>query len=491
MDIQSYQQYDGLGLAELIHKKEVSALDCVDAAIRLIEKHNPDLNAINIKDFDRARAQAKANEIKGKFAGVPFLLKDMVMVSEGLPSTCGSRYLKDYIWNHDSELVKRYRDAGLIILGKTNVTEFGLSPSSENKTFGDTKNPWNREKSAGGSSAGAAVAVASGMVPMAHATDGGGSIRIPASCCGLFGFKPTRGRMPTGPDYGRLWQGLAIDHAITRSVRDSAALLDISEGPDLGSPLYAPRPQQPFLKAIESSPQPLRIAYSTRPFFPADCEQACIRAVEFTAKLCGDLGHHVVQADLIIPDEEVLDSALVMMSSELAAGLNKFNQLSKKKLHRGDLELTTEIFHRYGQQHKATDFLKATQTFEILTRKVAQFFQEYDVLITPTIARLPINLGALKPSDWEMNVLKFLSYFPQKKLIDFAVREDAKRIMSYIPFTLLFNITGQPAMSLPMSYANGLPVGVQFAGTFAEDAMLLQLARQIEQAHNWHDNRPF
>lgn len=491
MKIPEYRKYDGLGLAELIQTKQVSPAELMATAVAAIEQDNPRLNAVNVKDFTRAAAQITAADPQSPFYGVPFLIKDIIANVAGLPTSSGSRYLSEHVWNHDSELVKRYRRAGLIILGKTNLPEFGLAPSSENLAFGDTCNPWDVTRSAGGSSAGAAAAVASGMMPMAHASDGGGSIRIPASCCGLFGFKPSRGRTPTGPDYGRLWQGLAIEHALTRTVRDSAALLDCTHGPDLGAPHHAPVPAQPFLTALQTPPRALKIGFLSKPFFPAQVATPCIEAVESAAKLCASLGHQVEHVDLDIAHEAVMHAAVVMMSAELAAVLDLIQHLSKRRIRQRDLELPTAIFYRLGCKQRAPEFLQAILTFELLARRIALFFVRYDVLITPTVAQLPPKLGELQPSAWETVFLHGLKWLPNKAILRAVSTITARRLFAYTPYTMLFNITGQPAMSLPLSFSQGLPVGVQFVGPYGQDGLMLQLARQIEVAQPWFQQTPY
>src|SRR5437764_14764027 len=291
-----YERYDGLGLAELVKSRAASAKELLNAAIERIEARNPSVNAVVNRMYDRAETAIAAGLPAGPLTGVPYALKDPGVYDTGTVTSSGSAFFRDALADHDSEIVARMKRAGLVILAKTNTSEFGLSPSAEPKLFGPTRNPWNPEHSAGGSSGGAAAAVASGMLPMAHGTDGGGSIRIPASCCGLFGLKPTRARTPMGPDLGENWSGSSIGHAVTRSVRDSAALLDATAGPDIGDPYWAPPPQRPYLAEVGADPGRLKIAVARRPWSGHPVDAECLDAVSSAAKLCGDLGHHLEEA---------------------------------------------------------------------------------------------------------------------------------------------------------------------------------------------------
>jgi len=287
---------DATAQAELVQRREVKAIELVDAAIERIERLNPTLNAVITPMYEQARTAAISKLPEGPFDGVPFLLKDILASYGGVRMASGSAFLRDFVPDHDSELVTRLKRAGLIILGKTNTPELGLLTTTEPRLFGPSRNPWNTGRTTGGSSGGSAAAVAAGLVPMAHANDAGGSLRGPASCCGLFGLKPTRGRNPLGPDYGEFFSGLAAEHAVTRSVRDSAALLDATSGPDVGDPYWAPPPVRPFLHEVSTSPGRLRIAFTTKTATGASVHDDCISAVREAAALCTDLGHEVVEA---------------------------------------------------------------------------------------------------------------------------------------------------------------------------------------------------
>lgn len=457
---------DALAQAELVRKKEVQPIELVDEAIARIERLNPTLNAVVTPMYELARTAATGEIADGPFKGVPFLLKDILASHAGVKMSLGSNLLKDFVPDHDSELVRRLKRAGLIIVGKTNLPEFGILPTTEPQLFGPCRNPWNTEVTTGGSSGGSAAAVASGMVPMAHANDGGGSIRIPASCCGVFGLKPTRARNPLGPDFGDVFSGLVAEHAVTRTVRDSAALLDATAGPDVGDPYWAPPFERSFLKEVETDPGILRIAFTTQPGTGAPVHIDCIKAVEASAKLCADLGHIVEDADLNIYGEQVAVAFTVLWS---AGCTSIIKSLGVKK---DQVEPLTWALGEMGSHYDAADYVNALQTLQRVSRDVARFFLDYDVLLTPTLAEPPVVLGTFDST-------------PEKPLHGFH------RSGSFASFTPLCNITGQPAMSVPLFWnADSLPVGSHFIGRFGDEATLFRLAAQLEKAQPWADRRP-
>lgn len=485
MQVKEYQQFDAVGLSALIARGEVSAQAVLTAAMEAIANYNPALNAITDLFEYPIRAEESSNHPL-PFAGVPFLLKDLGAPLAGTSMTCGAKFLKHFKWDHDASLVRRYKRAGLVLLGKTNTPEFGLSATTESTYLGASKNPWHQDYSSGGSSGGSAAAVASGMVPMAHGNDGGGSIRIPASCCGLLGLKPSRGRMPTGPDFGRLWQGMVVDHAITRSVRDSAALLDCTHGPDLGAPLYAPRPPKPYGEIIQTPPKPLKIALVTQAYLTAKTHPECVKAAEHAAKLCESLGHEIIPTRLKIDAEKTKDAFMTIVAVECATAINHYEILTGKRARHGDLEPATWVTRRQGEHIKAKAFLRATQYIERLARDIATWMQPFDMILSPTLAMPPAKLGQLTPSGLENNILSILAATRFHFLIDKAFTKAANDLFAYMPYTPLFNMTGQPAMSVPLYWnPEGLPIGVQFAAPFGDEASLLQLAAQLEQAQPW------
>jgi amidase len=474
--MKEFAQLDATAQAELVRKKEVKPIELVDAAIALVESFNPKLNAVVTPMYEMAREAAESELPEGPFTGVPFLLKDLVAAYGGVRITSGTRMMLNYVAAHDTELVKRLKRAGLITIGKTNTPEFGILPTTEPELFGASRNPWNINHSTGGSSGGSAAAVAAGMVAMAHANDGGGSIRIPASCCGLFGLKPTRARNPLGPDFGEMLEGFVVEHAVTRSVRDSAALLDATAGPDLGDPYYAPPPARPFSTEVNTPPGRLRIAFSTKAFSETEIHPDCIAAVHDTAKLCEELGHEVIESDItpqIGIDPELFSKSFISIwAAGCTANLDYFAHVTNSPLQKENVEPLTWALYEMGQAVSAVNYIFATQYLQRMSRVLAKFFSQYDAYLTPTLATPPPLLGSfVAPAD---NPL--VSLF---------------RAAAFVPFTPICNITGQPAMSIPL-YWNGdnLPIGSHFIGHFGDEGLLFRLAAQLEAARPWANHRP-
>jgi amidase len=488
-----YDQYDGLGLAELVRRKEVKPAELVEEAIGRIEKLNPQLNAVVHKMYDLAREAAEGELPDGPFKGVPFLLKDLGVSYAGVPLRGGNRFQRDYVPDHDSEIVKRHRAAGLITLGKTSTPEYGLVPFTEPELFGPCNNPWDLTRNTGGSSGGSAGAVAACMVPLAHGSDGGGSIRIPASCCGVFGLKPTRGRTPLGPDMGEAWHGLAIDHVLTRSVRDSAAMLDATGGPDLGAPYYAEPPARPFLDEVGAEPGKLRIAFTAEPFLPSVVHDDCVKGLEATVGLCQDLGHEVVAAAPEIDGDAFATAFLTMVCGEARADMEEFEELLGRKATSKEFEPSTWAVALLGRQVRAAEFSRAIRLLQRTGRQIAGFFEEYDILLTPTLARPPVVTGELQPKGGEAVAMKVLGSLNAGGLINAlaGIEALAAKVFEFMPFTPLFNATGQPAMSVPLVWNDeGLPIGMQFVGRYGDEATLFRLAAQLEKASPWFDRRP-
>jgi amidase len=465
---------DALGQAELVRRKEVSPRELVRVAIERIERLNPVLNAVVTPMYELALAAADAPEADrtGPFAGVPFLLKDLVAEYKGVRFTEGSAFLRDHVSTHDSELVTRLRRAGLIVVGKTNTPEFGILPTTEPRLFGAARNPWDTTRSTGGSSGGSAAAVAAGLVPMAHANDGGGSIRIPASCCGVFGLKPTRGRNPLGPLYGDMMSGLVAEHAVTRSVRDSAALLDATGGPALGDPYWAPPPARPFLQEIGASPGRLRIAVTETAATGVVVDPDCVAAVRDAADLCTSLGHEVVEGAPALDADLLRHSFIAIWSASTAWTLDDWGRRTGRAVTEGDVEPLTWGLAESGRARSAANYLLAVQDLQVIARQVARFFVDHDVWLTPTVAEPPPPLGSFDPT-------------PDNPLFGML------RAAWFVPFTPLCNVTGQPAMSVPLWWNAGkLPVGVHFVGRFGDEATLFRLAAQLEAARPWAHRRP-
>jgi amidase len=464
---------DATTQAELVRSGEVSPTELVEGAIARIEKLNPELNAVIHELFDRARADAAGALPNGPFKGVPILLKDLGAELAGTPFCEGSDFAGDYRSTVDQELTKRFLAAGFVVCGKTNTPEFGILPTTEPRRFGATRNPWNTGHSTGGSSGGSAAAVASGMVPVAHANDGGGSIRIPASCCGLVGLKPTRARVSTAPQYGDMMGGLVVEHVVTRSVRDSAAILDVTAGPVPGDPYWAPPRRGPsFAAAAASVPKALRVAVMTASPTGSAVHPDCVAATEKAAALCVSLGHRVEPAALEVDGDAFTSHFINVWAASNAWVLLDWERRVGRTAAEEDVEPLSWALTQIGRSLDSGHYLLSVQELQKITRQIAEYFEGIDVLLTPTLGEPPAPLGTFDSPPGE----------PLAGLF---------RSAAYVPFTPPFNVTGQPGISLPLHWNEaGLPVGVQFIGRFGDEETLLSLAGQLEQAAPWADRRP-
>ena len=471
--------YDGIALGELVRKGEIKPSELLEAVISRIEQTNPKLNAVIHKMYDQARKKAKNGPAGGVFSGVPFLLKDLLAEYKGAPFEEGGRAVHGYISRIDTELVKKQKAAGLIIVGKTNTSEYGLLPTTEPELHGATANPWDTGLTPGGSSGGSAAAVAAGIVPMAHGSDGGGSIRVPTSCCGIFGLKPTRGRNTLGPLFGDIAAGLAQEHAVTRTVRDSAALLDATAGPDVGDPYYAPQQDRPYLEEVGLEPGNLKIGFLTSVpegwHRETQIHPDCKKAVEDAARLCQNLGHTPVEID---PNElgnhKVAAAFGDVFSNYAGHAIRYWEKELDKKISEDQVESSTWLFYQRALKNTGIDHLVAIEEIQQFSRKIAQWYQKgnYDLLLSPTMRIPPPKLGASIPTAENSNTW-----------IDIMT--------SIVAFTRIQNITGQPAMSVPLFWnEENIPIGLQFAGRFGDEATLFRLAGQLEQARPWADRRP-
>jgi len=488
-----YSKFDGLGLAELVKKKQVSAAELVEAAIERIESYNPQLNAVICKMYETARESAKKPESEGVFAGVPFLIKDLISTVAGVPTANGNRLWKDVPASVDSEMVLRWKKAGLIILGKSNTPEFGLTPYTEPLTFGATHNPWDLTRTTGGSSGGSGAAVAAQLVPMASGGDGGGSIRIPASACGVFGMKPTRGRTPTGPQIGEAWHGFAIEHVLTRSVRDSAAVLDVTQGADIGAPYYAPPMERPFLQEVGANPGKLRIAYTGKPLLGKNVHSDVLKGLEDTLGLLKDLGHELIEATPQLDGEAFSQAFLTILAAELRADIEEAARMAGKRVSVRDFDPSTFGLGMLGKAMSAQEYASAARYLQSSARGVAHFFKDYDLLLTPTLSQPPVKIGSLQPSDSEKALINLIGSLDAGILLKAMglIKPLAAQTYEFIPWTPVFNVTGQPAMSVPLHWsAEGLPIGMHFVGKFGDEATLFRLAGQLEQARPWAGKVP-
>ncbi len=466
-----YGDIDALGLAELVRSKQVSPLELVDDAISRCEAVNGTLNAVITKMFDHARAAAKHKLGDGQFAGVPFLMKDFVAEVAGVPFFEGSDFLAGYVPSEDSETYQRFTRAGLITIGKTNLPEFAIGVTTEPRRFGATHNPWDPTRTPGGSSGGAAAAVAARIVPMAHGNDVGGSIRIPASCCGLVGLKPTRGRTTMAPHYGDIISGYFVEHALTRSVRDCAALLDVISGPSIGEPYTAPSQNGLFLEDTKQAPKRLRIGYSITTPLGDPLDPECEKAILQSAKLCSDLGHDVTLAS---PSYDALDfwtRYTTVLASGVAWVLDDWARRLGKNLDEESVEPFVWAFSERGRQLSAPEYLLAIQDVQRSVRQISKFYVDNDIWLTTTLSQPPVQLGTLVYKD-----------------DPFELR---RRMAKFSPYTYIANATGQPAISLPLHWTeNNLPVGLHFTGRYGEESTLIRLAAQLEQAQPWAQRRP-
>ena len=463
---------DATAQADLVARGEVSPRELVDAAIARIERDNPELGAVIIPLFDEARATTPAD---GPFRGVPILIKDIVATVKGVPQIMGITPLRQKPWRApvDSHLVAALRRAGFIIVGKTNTSELGIVPTAEPPAWPPSRNPYDRSRTTGGSSGGSAAAVASGMVAIAHANDGGGSIRIPASCCGLFGLKPSRGRVSLAPWYGENHGGLVQEHVVARSVRDSAAVLDILAGMQPGDPYTAPTPARPFAQEVGAPTGKLRIAFATRhPHVDADggggmieSHPDCRAAVEHAANLLASLGHTVEHAEIpTLSDPEWVSRFLTIWVTGTAADLDEVAELLGRPITEADVEPLTWGLAELGRLIGAGAYIGAWRWLHAATRRIATFFDTYDLWLTPTVTEPPVPLSTFKsPADDPLAGIF--------RAADFA------------PFTAVFNATGQPACSIPL-YRNaaGLPIGIQLAAAYGREDLLLRVAAQLEAA---------
>ena len=472
---QEYQSLDATALADLVRRKEVSAVELVETAIAQVEAHNDTLNAIITPMYEHARQRAQEPLLDAPFAGVPFLMKDFCAEVAGVHFTEASAFLSNYIPAEDSELYRRFCRAGLITIGKTNLPEFAIGATTEPRLFGPSRNPWNIERTTGGSSGGAAAAVASRMVPMAHGNDVGGSIRIPASCCGLVGLKPSRGRSSTGPLYGDLLAGFFVEHALTRSVRDSAALLDAIAGPAVGEPYYAPLPTRPFIDEVGSEVVrnlgKLRIAFSDKTPLGEKVHPDCSAAVHETAKLLESLGHIVEPAQPQYDVERLWRSFTSLMACGAAWAMADWSRRIDRTPTPEDFEPFVWAFAEHGRGLSGADYLLAMQDLQFEVRRLSEFFQNHDLFLTASLGKPPVELGTLvfQGDPFELR----------------------RRTAEFSPYSYISNATGQPAISLPLHWNDeGLPIGIQLVGRYAEEAMLLRVSAQLEAAQPWMDKTP-
>ena len=470
MAFKEYGSYDGIGLAELVRNKQVTPGELLDEAIARTARVDPQINAVVVKHYDYAQRQIDNGLPDGPFTGVPFLLKDLDIL-EGTRTTSGASLFKDNVADHTGTLARRFLDAGVAIFGKSSSPEFGLMPTTESRLFGPTRNPWNLAHSSGGSSGGAGAVVASRILPLTHASDGGGSIRIPASASGVFGLKPSRARNPLGPDRGEGWSGFSCAHVVSISVRDSAVMLDATHGPELWSPYFVPPPARPFAEEVGRDPGRLRISFTDKSPYGDTIDPEIAAAVRETATLLAALGHDVEErAPVLAADPGVVMGTIV--SANVALNVRQAEQRFGRAMTARDFEMLTLGSTHIAKETTATDYVAAQLSAFQISRGLAAFFEACDVFLCPTLCLPPLRIGELNSMSEDLSHI-------------------APMLRRYMPATAMFNMSGQPAMSVPLAWnAAGLPLGMMFSARFGDEATLFRLAGQLEQARPWKDKFP-
>ncbi|MDB5695076.1 MAG: 6-aminohexanoate hydrolase [Sphingomonas bacterium] len=466
-----YAGADGLGLAKMVRDRAVTPLELVDAAIARIERLDGTINAVAHRRFDEARAQARGPAGDGAFAGVPFMVKDFGIGVAGWPNTSGSRFCRDVVDSADTGLMTRYRESGVIPIGRGASSEFGIVGNVETAAGGAVRNPWNTDHLAGGSSGGSAAAVAAGYVPMAHASDGLGSIRIPAACCGLVGLKPTRDRNPNLPDGFDYAMGFCVDHVVTRSVRDSAAMLDVTGRPEPGSPYAVPAKAGPYLDEVTRALGRLRIAWSTQTPSGAAIDPEVQGAVERVAADLAALGHEVFPQDLGVDYRAIYAARAPVSGGNFAAGMRRVVERVGREPTPDELEPLTWAAYTQSKAITGEQAFWGLQELRMLSREVVRRFEEFDVFLCPVMTAAPPPIGHIAGAS-------------------IGAGELSKRQAALFPYAALFNFTGQPSMSLPLAMsADGLPIGLMITGRYADEATLFRLAGQLEREWGWPDLR--
>jgi amidase len=473
MAFNEYASFDGLALGRMVRERKVTPAELMDAAIARAEKHNAKINAIVFKDYDRARATARDRKPgPAPFEGVPLLLKDIMGDCAGMPTRSACAFIPATPMPEDSELVARYKRAGFIPFAKTNAPELGIPPVTESRLYGPAHNPWNLERTPGGSSGGSAAAVAAGIVPVAHGNDGGGSIRIPAACCGLVGLKPTRGRNSLAPNLGDVLGGFIVEHVLSRTVRDCAAALDATAGAMPGDPYFPPPPVRPYLNEASTPPKRLRIAFSTTNPLGAAIHPDCVDATKQAAKLCAELGHEVEEAAPQLKYAMLAQLFDTVYSAGVALSIEATRMLTGAEPTPEKFETFTWNMYERGRAVSATQYMIAQVLLQQASRQFAAFFTSHDLFLMPTLGQPPLRIGTID----------FMS--PATKLLD-------ETFTNFAFGCPVYNITGQPAISLPLHWnREGLPIGVMFGARYGDEATLIQLASQLEQAQPWIGRRP-
>jgi amidase len=493
MNLSDYTSHDATGLAGLVRRREVSAAELLQAALERAHAVNPRINAIIRYMEDEARGAIDSGLPPGPFTGVPFLLKDLLAAYAGVPLQMGSRLFRDFVPDADSELVRRFKAAGLVVFGKTNTPEFGLRPTTEPVLHGVTRNPWNLGRTPAGSSGGAGAAVAARIVPMASGGDGGGSIRGPASANGLVGLKPSRGRNPSGPQDPDVWWDFTVEHVLTRTVRDSAAALDATAGDYPGQLLKLPPPAGRFLDEVGRDPGRLRIAVSLGPALGETIDPNCVAAVRRTAERLVALGHDVEEVDLPIPRDDFVYHYSLLIATDTAALIRSGERLRGRRAALSDVELVTWVLKRIGDAISGTSLTESYWFMQLFARRWLEWAERYDVILQSTMSAPPVLLGSLEPSARDRALLQVAARLPLDRLLTgrSMLIEAARPAFNFSGQTMMANVTGQPAISLPLEWTDdGLPMGMMFTARVGDEATLFRLAGQLESEHPWAGRSP-
>jgi amidase len=475
MNLEEYSICDGVTLAELVKKREISPKELANLFVEAVEKVNPRINAVIEVFQDRVEGLDDRVIPAGPFAGVPFLMKDIGAGEGGRLQESGSILMKGHMVDKDSFLTALFKAAGLTIMGRTTTPEFALGVSTESELMGATRNPWNLDNTCGGSSGGSGASIAAGIVPIAHGSDNGGSIRIPASACGLVGLKPSRGRVTLGPDIGELWPGMLQEFVLSRTVRDTALMLDAVSTPAPGDPFIITQPARPYAKEVNASTGHLRIAWTTDSWQPgASVDSEVIHCVEKVVSECERMGHELIETSPIFDYEEYLRATCVAWSFGLYAGMEMFAGMMGRKISEETLEPVMLSFYSYSKGLTAADMFMTEFAFNKFRRTFGKFFEQYDMLLTPTLVKLPEPIGKYTKMRTDIDYVGYMRL------------QDEVRI--HPPAA---NVTGQPAISLPLGQSqSGLPIGVQFMARFGEESELIRLASSLEQEMPWHGRIP-
>lgn len=487
-----YIRHDALGLARLVREGEVRPLELLEAAMARADAVQPRLNAIVRRLDDAARSRcSEPFDPAAPFAGVPFLIKDLFQDLAGEPTSCGNRALAQVRAEEDADVVRRWKAAGLVIFGKTNIPEFGSRNVTEPLLHGPCRNPWDTSRTPGGSSGGSAASVAAGVVPVAGANDGGGSIRIPAAACGLFGFKAARGRISLGPAFAEGMNGAAVQGVVSRSVRDSAAMLDLLQGPEPHAPYYMPASPSSYLAALQQPPGRLRIGFSTDSPIGTPVDPQAVAAVQDAARLLESLGHHVEEVRLPVDGLALAKDFLLAWFCTMASLVQAIQERYGAKL--SDFEPDTRAMAAVGRSVGAVEYLLCEARWNEHNRALAAFHSQYDLWLSPTLAAPPLPVGHLSTSKALSIAGEVVSSLGLAGLLrkSSAFEDMTMQNLAWTPHTQLANLTGRPAMSVPLYWTpDGLPLGVQFVGPLDGEATLMRLAAQLEQARPWFDRRP-